>query len=63
MQEKYFKVFSLQKAGALGNEIENEPSKLRPKLKNYVYYIFTENICSAYNSMQVVDFYKNVLIL
>ena len=34
-----------------------------PKIEKYVYYIFTENICSAYNQMQVVVFCKHVLIL
>ena len=27
-----------------------------PKIQKYVYYIFTENICSACNPMQVVVF-------
>ena len=33
------------------------------KIEKYVYYIFTANICSAYNPMHVVVFWKHVLIL
>ena len=29
----------------------------------YIFYTFTENICSACNPMEVVVFSKNVLIL
>ena len=63
MQQSYFKFFLAQEAGAFGNNIGKEPQKPRPKLKKYVYYIFTENICSVCNPMQVVVFCKNVLIL
>ena len=37
--------------------------KATPKIEKYVYYIFTENNCSARNPMQVVVFWKHVLIL
>ena len=37
--------------------------KATPKIETYVYYIFTENICSARNPMQVVVFRKYVLTL
>ena len=47
MNKNYFKTFSAKDTGGLGNNIEKEPQKPRPKLKKYVYYIFTENICSA----------------
>ena len=63
MQQKLFKIFLSQEAGAFGNNIEKEPPKPRPKLKKYVYYKFTENICSAGNSVQVVVFCKKVLTL
>ena len=64
MHQKLFQFFFLpQKAGAFGKYIEKEPQRPRPKLKKYVYYIFTENICSTCNPMQVVVFCKNVLIL
>ena len=65
MQQKLFQFFFLpQEAGAFGKNIENEPPKPRPKLKKkYVYYMFTENICSACNPVQMVVFCKNVLIL
>ena len=62
MQQKLFQIF-LPQAGAFGNNIEKEPQKPRAKLKKYIYYIFTDSICSACNSMQVVVFCKNVLIL
>ena len=61
--KNYFKVFLPQEVGAFGNNIEKESQKPRPKLKKYVYYILTENICSARNPMQVVVFCKNVLVL
>ena len=64
MHQKLFQFFFLpREAGAFGNNIEKEPQKPRPKLKKRVYYIFTENICSACNPMQVVVFCKHVLIV
>ena len=47
-------MFLTQEARAFGNNIEKEPQQPNPKLKKCVYYIFTENICSAFNPMQVV---------
>ena len=55
--------FLPQEAGAFGNNIEKEPQKLHPKLKEYVYCIFTENIRSACCLTQVVVFCKNIIIL
>ena len=54
--------FLAQEAGAFRNNMEKGQQKPRPKFKKYVYYIFTVNICSACNPMQVVAFCKNVLI-
>ena len=51
-----YKNFLSQEAGVNGNILEKEPQKPHTKLEKYVYYIFTENICSAWNPMQVVDF-------
>ena len=34
-----------------------------PKIEKYVYYLFTNNICSARNRMRVVVFCEHVLIL
>ena len=62
-RENHFKKFLPQEAGAFGNNIEKEPQKPHPKLKKYVYYVFTENNCSPRSPMQVVVFCKNVLIL
>ena len=63
MQQKLVHIFLPQEAGAFGNNIEKELQKWCPRLKKYVYYIFTENICSACNPMQMVIFCKNVSIL
>ena len=43
--------------------IEKEPAKVMSKIEKYVYHIFMENIFSAYNPMEVVDFCKHVLIM
>ena len=47
-------------AGAFGNNIEKELQKPLPKLKEYMYYIFTENICSVCSPMQEVFLEKCV---
>ena len=63
MQQKLFKTLLPQVAGAYKRNTEKEAQKPRPKLKKYVYYVFTKNICFACNQMQVVIFCKKVLIL
>ena len=63
MQQKLFNFFLPQEAGASRNEIEKKPQKPHPKLKKYICYIFTDNIYSVFNLMQMVIFCKNVLIL
>ena len=63
MQQKLVLNLLQQEAGAFGNNIGKKPQKPRPKLKNKCTYIFTENICSACNSMQIVGFCKHVLVL
>ena len=45
------KTFLQQEARAFGNNIGKEPQKATPKIEKY---IFTQNICSAHNPMQVV---------
>ena len=57
MQQKLVQSFLQQKAAAFGNNIGKEPQKPHPKSKN-MYIIFTDNICSASNPMQVVVFAK-----
>ena len=52
MQQKLVNFFLPQEPGAFGNNIEKKPSKI----EKYVYYIVAENICSAFNPMQVVAF-------
>ena len=59
MQQKLFQKFLPQKAGAFGNNTKGT-AKATLKLKKYVYYIFTENICSACNPMQVVVFFAKM---
>ena len=58
MQQKIFHNFLPQEAGAFGNNIEKETQKPRPKLGKYIYDIFTENICSACNQMQMAVFFQ-----
>ena len=59
----YFKNILPLEARSFGNKIEKEPQKPHPELKKHACCIFTENICPAWSSMQVVVFCKNVLIL
>ena len=61
--KNYFKIVLPQEAGAFGNNIEKESQKPLQKLKKYVYFILTGNICSVCNPMQEVVFCKNVFIL
>ena len=63
--KNYLKIFLPQEAGAFRNNLEKKPLNSGPKLKKVlqIYYIFTDNICSVCNPMQVVIFCKNVLIL
>ena len=59
MQQKWVRNFLQQETGAFESNTAKEPQKH----EKYVYYIFTENICSASNPVQVVVFCKHVLIL
>ena len=56
MQQKLFQNFLPQKAWIFGNKIENKLQNPCPKLKKYVYDIFTKNICSTCSPTQVVVF-------
>ena len=58
-----FKNFLLHEARAFGKIHKKGTANTTPKIEKYVNYIFTENICSSCNPMQVVVFCKNVLIL
>ena len=42
-----------QEDGAFGNNKEKEQQTPHPKLKQHVYYIFTDNVCSAYHPILV----------
>ena len=63
MQQNLCQFFLPWEAEAFWNNMEKEPQKPRPKLKKYVYYIFTKNFCSACNPIQGEFLYKNLLIL
>ena len=60
--KNYSKIVLLEKTETVTSRTEKESQKPRPKFKKYVNYIFTENICSACSPMQLVIFFKNVLI-
>ena len=53
----------IQEAGSSGSNREKELQKPSPKLKKHINEIFTENICSVYNTVQLVFLCKHVLIL
>ena len=57
------KFFYNKKLELLEMTEEKNRKKATLKIERYVYYIFTENICSACNPMQVVVFWKNLVIL
>ena len=63
MQQKLFQNCFTARSWSFGNNKEKEQQKPRPKLKNYVYYTFTDTICFACSLIQVVLFSKNVLTL
>ena len=60
--KNYFKIFLPQEAGAFGNNMVKESQKPRQRLKKYVYYIFTENICSAWSLIYCINV-LNLLVL
>ena len=47
-------MFLPQEAGAFANEIEKGTAKTSPKIEKICIFIFTDNICSTCNPMQVV---------
>ena len=47
MQQKLAKIFLQPEAEAFGNNIGKKTTKATPKTENSLYYIFTEDICSA----------------
>ena len=62
MQQKLFIYFLPQEAGAFRNN-RKETAKATAKTEKYVCYIFTDNICSVCNPMQVIIFCKSASIL
>ena len=63
LQKIISKCFCQKKLDLLEISWKRNRKKPRPKLKKYVYYTFNENICSACDPMQMVAFWKRVLIL
>ena len=63
MQQKLFQFFLPQERGAFGNNIKKKSQRPHTKLKKYMNYIFTENICFTCKPRQVVVFCISVLIL
>ena len=61
--KNYFKISLIQEAEASGNNVRKEPQKQGPKLRKYKYQIFTGNIYSTCNLMQMVAFCKHLLSL
>ena len=51
--KNYFKIYLPQEAGAFGNNMPSikNCAKATPKIDNYAYYLFTENIFSPCNPM------------
>ena len=63
MQQKIVQNFFTTRSWSSWKKHRKGTAKATPKIEKYVYYVFTENICSACNPMQVVVFCKHVLIL
>ena len=53
-------MFLPQEAGAFANKIEKGTAKTSPKIEKICIFIFTDNICSTCNAMQVVVLCKNL---
>ena len=62
MQHKLVQKFFTTRSWSFWNEHMKGTPKGTPKIEEYMYYILTENICSACNPMQAVVFCKHVLI-
>ena len=63
MQQKLVQNFFTTRNWSFWKQHRKGTTKDTSKIQKYVYYIFTENICSAGNPMQVVVSCKHVLVL
>ena len=63
MQQKLVQIFFTARSWSFWKTPRKGTAKVTPKIEKHVYYVFTENICSACNPVQVVVFCKHVLIL
>ena len=61
MHQKLVQNFFTTRSWSFWKNHRKGTAKVTPKIEKYAYYIFTENICSACNPMQVVVFCKHVL--
>ena len=63
MQQKVVQNFFTTRSWSFWKQHRKGTTKATPKIGRDGYYIFTVNICSARNPIQVVAFSKHVLIL
>ena len=63
MQQKVVQNFFTTRSWSFWKQHRKGTTKATPKIGRDGYYIFTVNICSALNPIQVVAFSKHVLIL
>ena len=63
MQQKLGQILFTPRSWSFWKQHRKGTTRSMPKIKIYIYYIFTENICPTRNATQVVVFCQNVLIL
>ena len=56
MQQKLGQIFFTARSWSFRKQHRKGTTRSMPKIKIYVYYIFTENICPTRNATQVVVF-------
>ena len=61
--KNWSKIFFTRRTWSFWKWHRKGTAKATSKIEKFVYYIFTENICSAWNPIQVVVFCKHVSTL
>ena len=56
MQQKLFKIFLTQETGASGNNVEKEPQKSRPILRNKILNIYREYLLWLQSNASGINF-------
>ena len=56
MQQKLFKIFLTQETGASGNNVEKEPQKSRPILRNKILNIYREHLLWLQSNASGINF-------